>query len=398
MAGPSNPFQVTLLAQGESFADREGEVARIREAWESPGAKLVVYGERRMGKTAAMEVAAALARGRSRPVVIVNLATAVDLPDAMRRLLTAVHSAVGRSWKTLLQDLAAKLRVTVTVTPDPAGSGLPGLSLGLEPAATAVRPGVFTDTLDAIEAQLARRGTRLGIGLDEFQRLLLWGGEDVEWALKASLEKHRHISYVLAGSSRSMIEEMVTNKHRALWKTVDTLALGPIPPEAFAAWIVRRAKASGVRLGRDVAESIVVMAGPRTRDVVLLAAATWEDARQHGGEGNPTRAMDVFVAATDALHRRLWDQATGRERRLLRALAADRALEPTSSAARATYALGAPSTVAKALASLVARELLGRDGQRYVFDDPCFRRWVELNTLADLGLPDRTGHPLRRTT
>lgn len=128
------------------------------------------------------------------------------------------------------------------------------------------------------------------------------------------------------------------------------------------------------------------MAGPRTRDVVLLAGATWEDARQHGGAGNPTRAMDAFVEATDALHRRLWDQATDRERRLLRALAAECDLEPTSSAARARYLLGAPSTVAKALASLVTKELLGRSGQRYVFDDPFFRRWVELNTLADLGL------------
>ena len=39
------------------------------------------------------------------------------------------------------------------------------------------------------------------------------------------------------------------------------------------------------------------------------------------------------------------------------------------------YGLGAPSTVAKALSALVAREVLARGGPRYVFDDPFFRRW-----------------------
>jgi hypothetical protein len=76
---------------------------------------------------------------------------------------------------------------------------------------------------------------------------------------------------------------------------------------------------------------------------------------------------------------RLWEGGTDRERRLLRALAGDPDIEPTSTAARERYGLGAPSTVAKALSVLVAREVLARGGPRYVFDDPFFRRWVQLS-------------------
>ena len=93
---------------------------------------------------------------------------------------------------------------------------------------------------------MAQLRLTLGLGRDEFQRLLAWGGENVEWVLKASLERHRHLSYVLAGSSRSLIEEMVTGRHRALWKAVDTLPLGPIPEAEFAAWIVARSRSSAV--------------------------------------------------------------------------------------------------------------------------------------------------------
>jgi hypothetical protein len=374
-----NPFQAGTLAEGAAFADRAAEVALLRRTWETPGAKLVLYGVRRMGKTAAMHAAAALSRRARRRVVIVNLATAVDGPDAVRRLVTAVRCAVGRTWKTVVQDLAAKLRLTLTLTPSADGTGVPGIQLGIAPSSSASRPGLFTDALDAIEAELAKRRLTLGLGLDEFQRLVAWGGEDVEWALKASLERHRHLSYVLAGSSRSLIEEMVTGRHRALWKAVDTLPLGPIPVAEFAAWIVALSRPSAVPLTRATADAVVAMGGPRTRDVVQLAGAVWEDARVSGGAGDPARACDALVATADALYLRMWEGGTDRERRILRALAGDSGLEPTSTAARERYGLGAPSTVAKALSVLVAREVLAREGLRYVFDDPFFRRWVQLS-------------------
>lgn len=379
MSRRGNPFQIGTLAEGAGFADRAAEVARLRRTWETPGAKLVLYGDRRMGKTAAMHAAAALARRARRRVVIVNLATAVDGPDAVRRLVTAVRGAVGRTWKTIGQDLAAKLRLTLTLTPIPDGTGLPGIQLGIDPSAPAAGPGLFTDALDAIESELAKRRLTLGLGLDEFQRLLAWGGEDIEWALKASLERHRHLSYVLAGSSRSLIEEMVTGRHRALWKAVDALPIGPIPAAEFAAWIVARSRASGVPLSRATAEGVVAVAGPRTRDIVQLAGAVWEDARVRGGSGDPARAYDALVATADALYLRLWEQGTDRQRRVLRALAGEPGLEPTSSAARERHGLGAPSSVAKALSVMVARQVLAREGSRYVFDDPFFRRWVQLS-------------------
>jgi hypothetical protein len=35
---------------------------------------------------------------------------------------------------------------------------------------------------------------------------------------------------------------------------------------------------------------------------------------------------------------------------------------------------------------LTGEETLQREQRRYVFDDPYYRRWVQLNIIADLGL------------
>jgi hypothetical protein len=380
-----NPFLVTRLPSSRTeFCNRTAELARLRHAWETPGAKLVVYGDRRQGKSAALELAAAEARTAGQKVVVFSLATAIGPEDAVRRLIQAVNRAIGRSWRTVVQDLAARLRFTVTLTPTPDGGGMPDFSLALEPGATAPHSGVFTDALDTIEEELKRRRLRLGLGIDEFQRLLKWGGEDIEWALKAAFEKHARISYVLAGSATSLIEEMVSNKNRALWKTVDTMPLGPISPDELSHWIATRAQSTGVALTPAVASQVVALAGPRTRDVIVLAAATWEDARANGGAGDPDRALAAYVDMTADLHGRIWGQRTARERKLLRMLAVHPHVEPTADAVRRRFGLGPSSTVTKALGVLVSDEVLARAGARFVFDDPFFRAWVALATGDDV--------------
>jgi len=369
-----NPFQVTRRpASRQAFCDRTAELGRLHQTWDSPGAKLVMYGDRRQGKTAALEL-----------VVVFSLATAIGPEDAVRRLIQAVHKTIRRSWKTALNDLAVKLRFTVTLTPTPEQGGVPEFTLGFEPGAAAPHSGMFTDALDTIEAELERRRLRLGLGIDEFQRLLKWGGEDIEWALKAALEKHSRISYVLAGSAPSLIEEMVSNKNRALWKTVETMPLGPIAPEEFSRWIVARAESTGVGLTPEVASRIVTLAGPRTRDVIVLARETWEDARVNRGPGDPDRALAAHVDATADLHARIWQLRTDRERKLLRMLAVYPRIEPTADAVRRRFGLGPASTAAKALGVLVADEVLARPGGRLTFDDPFFRAWVALTTGEDI--------------
>ena len=378
-----NPFQVSRLPSASEFCNRTQEIARLRATWETPGAKLVVYGDRRQGKSAALERAAAEANAAGQTVVIFSVATAIGPEDAVQRLIRAVQKAIGRSWKTVLQDLAAKLRFTITMSPPDAG-GTPEFGLRLEPGAMAPHAGLITDALDAIDAELGRRRLRLGLGIDEFQRLLKWGGEDIEWALKASLEKHKRLSCVLAGSATSLIEEMVSSKTRALWKAVETMRMGPIATDELSRWIVARAKPTAVGLTPSVAARIVALAGPRTRDVIVLAGATWEDARGHGGPGNPDRALAAHVADTADLHGRIWGQRTDRERKLLRMLSTNSDVEPTAEGVRRRYGLGASSTVTKALGILVRDELLARADGRFVFDDPFFRAWVALSTGEDV--------------
>lgn len=109
MTTPENPFRIGEHVSGYHFADREAEVARVREAMLS-ASSLLVYGPRRMGKSSTIQNAAAAAR-RSRPkpiVVTADVATATNLFDVSARLLRSLYLET-RWLKLRLEDLLGGL-------------------------------------------------------------------------------------------------------------------------------------------------------------------------------------------------------------------------------------------------------------------------------------------------
>jgi hypothetical protein len=393
-----NPFEIGLIARGKHFADREAEVARIAQTFQSPGSRLIVYGDRRLGKSSAVDRAAEVARKAKRPVVVATLATATDTADAAQQILRGVREQIGRNWRTTLEGVADRLQATMELTPGAAAGAPPSVRFGFGLREQGQeRKNLLWEALGAVNAQMEAEGGTLGIAIDEFQRIHEWGGEDAEWALKASLETHRNLAYVLAGSRRHLIEAMITSKGRALWKQVDSLLFEPIDPQVLAEWIHQHAGRTGVSFSLDACDLIVALAGPRTRDIVQLARVAW-DASSRTGQGDERlveAAMETLVREQGALFSAQWRGLQATDQRVVRALAAGPELPLLSTEALHRYRLGPKSTVSSALSRLVENEVLARDDAgRYTFDDPFFRRWVERVALADLGLPTP---PLRKS-
>jgi hypothetical protein len=383
-----NPFVVSLLAADARCADREAEVGRIAEAFRTSGGKLVVYGDRRFGKSSALERAAETVRQEGGRVAIASLATASDESEAAQRVVSAAQGAVGSGWREVIEAVAGSMRRGLEVTPSIDPTGLPSvrLSLGADERPRGGR--LLPDVLNALNEQIARRKLVLGLGLDEFQRINEWGGEDAEWSLREALQRHDAIGYVLAGSKRHLIEAMVSVKGRALWKLADVLQMDAISPEVLARWIVTQAGGTGVRIPDLAAEAIVRLAGPRTRDVVQLARAVWAGAQVTGvaGPAFVPAAFEEVVLQQAELYRAIFVKLSVRQQGVLRAFATDAAVQITSAASIRRFRLGPKSSVQSTVESLVGDEHLARGGSGgYGFDDPFFRRWVQTFALADIG-------------
>jgi hypothetical protein len=382
-----NPFVVGVLATGRALADRVGEVARLVEALTDVDRRLIYYGDRRMGKSSAVEEAALRARKRGAKVAVADLATATGTDAAAKRVLDAVYAEVGKGWRESLERVAAAVRATISWRP-PTHAGPASFSLTLERGGTGA-PALFPETLKALNAELERRRLRIGLAIDEFQRLFAWGGDDVQWALKSAIERHRNIAYVFTGSSRSLIAHFISSKKQGMWKAADALEFGPIAPEEMVRWIRRRAHATGVELEAPGAEAIVRVAGPRTRDMVQLARGVWDVAR-FSARATPAdvgRAFDAIVAEHATLFTKLWTALPRSQQRVLAVIAGAPDAPLTAEETLTRFDLGAKSTVQEAIEALLGDETIQREQRgKYLFDDPFYRRWVQLSVVPDLGL------------
>jgi hypothetical protein len=372
------PFRIGQRVTGEFFTDRVDEVARIRDAIRSEG-RLLVYGERRQGKTSAIEQAARRVRKGGGLVLGADVATAGDLGEVARRLVAGVPWKWR--WRDELQSALTRARLVVESRVDATGS----LSLHLGLAKRPMDPGHGLDELRRVLAIVDDLAGREGAGpvavvLDEFQditRLVDRG----DWLLRDLIQTSEHMAFVCAGSRRRVIDTLLA-KDGAFHRFFEPLTFGPMDAEHLATWIESRLRGAGVACDSGVGARVLELAGDRTEDCVRLARALF---LERMGSANAT-ATDVdgalAVAALEDHDRyhRLWGDLPRSQQAVLRAIAAGETAVYGADA-RSDFGLTSPGTVRTAVMALQDRALLVEDAEPRI-DDPYFREWIRLRAMT----------------
>jgi hypothetical protein len=391
-----NPFPIHGVVTRPAFTDRAEEVHRIRRTLEEPGAKLLVYGPRRMGKTSTLRVAMEDHADAGGIACLADFSTATSEADLANRVLSAATQALGRRWRYVIHDLSQRIGLRLEVSTDPVTGG-PTASLGVGMGRGPGTEGQETlgRVLDSLDGLCEARGLVLGLILDEFQEIHRLGGEEGEWHLRGVIQHHAHISYVAAGSRTHLIERMM-GKGAAFYKLFDVLSFGPMAPELLREWVNEGMGKAGVQT-REAAGWILALAGNRTRDVAQLARKTVQLA-QEAGWADPdtvTQAFLEIIADESEPLRALWVSYANNEEKVLRAVAAGTDSLTAAETLR-RFGLASSAAASRAAASLVAEGVLVQEGPgSYRFDSPFQRGWVIQNALPDAGIHLPATHPVR---
>jgi uncharacterized protein len=392
-----NPFRIHGIVTGDYFTDRDNELKRLVRALTEPGSKLLVYSPRRMGKTSAVMNAVDMVNKNGGYAFLADLSTASTVVDMGNRILAASSKIIGKKWKNFIIDVVSRLNVTVSLTPDPAtGIPLPSIDIKLRNDEIGKQRQTLSGILDAINATAKERKIAVGIALDEFQEIHKFGGETAEWDLRASIQQHQNIGYVLFGSREHLIQRMIDSKG-ALYKMVDKLPFGPIIPHHMAAWIDNRMAEAGIK-AQGVGDCIVHLASSRTRDVVQVARRCYDRTAVRGRATieDAEHAFEDIIAEEHDLLYECWLSLTAHQQNILRAVAAgEKGL--TTRETLAKFTLGSSGTVTNTVNSLIkSGHLIRQDPYTrkkvttptgYDFDSPFFKGWVIRHTLSDIGFP-----------
>jgi hypothetical protein len=393
-----NPFRFDRLPTAAAFVDREREVARIVQCIRE-GENLLVFGERRMGKTSCLIRAARLAADEfGATCFFADLSRYSSLAEVTDALLKNAIPALASLGEKATAWLAGQVRglvlrpaVKASLDTTKTGGGEMELELGLElrgrdPQAHAA---ALNGVLDALDELAGKRKRKVAVILDEFTFIEKLGPERASWQLRGAMQRHQHLVYILAGSAQHLIDRM-HGADGAFFGMFGRLPIGPIPEDEMIAWIDRSSSKNGCKADGVGAECLRLL-GPRTRDIVQLARRTFDlgVAAGKANAGTVTAALDSLLEDFDAEFQQQWSQFPPLQQAVLTAVAAGEGATLFTAATRARFGLGSTAEVTQNCQRLtragkrtqdfreaVLVRLEHPDKLEHRFDNPLFGYWV----------------------
>jgi len=331
------------------------------------GGKVLLLGERRMGKTSFIchAVAPAL-KQRLFMVSLWGVKSADELTAQIRAALVRL-----RRESPVFQKAKRFLATRVTA----------GIDIGMLAAqslpADSGNPVILEQLLDELYAE--HKDSPVLAVWDEFQEILkLPDGNGLVGRLRNSIQHFSGMAHVFAGSDRNRMHGIFNDPASPFFKGAATIVFDKIDKGEFAAWIQKRFARAGITVGDELMDGIFKMTSSVSGDVQQLCNALWIVARQ--GEklslGHLEQALREIWAGESRSYEATIEEATDIQWRCLKTLA----LYPDKPVAGAEFVklagVGTPSSVARALNGLVARNVLNKSAATYAFINPFFMEWI----------------------
>jgi hypothetical protein len=380
MAGPpSNPFRFGALALDEAFADRESELAELT-ADALAGQDVVLFAPRRFGKSSLVwRASQELVRQRAL-VAQVDLMTTPTLGRFADKLAQSIMDDLATPLFRARERLRIfqGLKVTPTVTIDPDDGRM---SFSFTPAAAVQDILATLERLLELPGQLAgERNRRVVLVLDEFQEIV-----DIDPQLprlmRSVFQQQPEVSHFYLGSRRHTLEQIFNDANEPFWRSAKRIELGVIDPAAFAPFIVERFAQSDRGIKSEALDLVLRTTRGHPYATQELCYFLW----QRVAAAATADVDDVDLAVGDVLRSEnshfesIWDAASGAQRALLQALAAEEG-RPFATDYRRRHGLPGTSTVQRALDRLERQELVSRSSGRTWLSEPFLAEWIRWKT------------------
>jgi hypothetical protein len=163
------------------------------------------------------------------------------------------------------------------------------------------------------------------------------------------------------------------------------MRLDKIDREEFATFLDNRFASTGCTVEEGLGLAIVELGENVPYDVQRLAHETWDDVRaakrKTVGLDELHRTLGRLLGEHHMVFEEAWQRLTLGQRAVLRAVVLEDGREMLSADVRNRYRLAGTSSVQAALAALVKRDIILKEGARYVVTDSLYREWVARRTF-----------------
>lgn len=365
-----NPFYYGGTIENKYFCNRVDELKDLKTDILS-GLNSLIYAPRRFGKTSLVLKS------------LKELQTTDDVKYIFLDLmyLTTVEEFINKYFNELAKNLeeptdkivnffksVLKIRPNINVSFDVSGS--PNFSLALSGEDVSK---TLEEVLN-IPLSFANEGKKIVIVFDEFQEVV---NLDLEAKLRSVIQQHSNkISYIFMGSKKSLLNQMFLDKNRPFYKSVKHFKIKEIQREAWLEFIQSRFIQTNKKIEEDIVDKIIAITKGFPYYTQQFSYEVWNLTTGAADESIFYKALKTIMEREEDLFTMEIDNLSPNQKKAIKIVVEKNGTNLYDEQYLAKYRIKTGS-FQTALKSLLLKDILDKNADRYYFQDPLFEYWIK---------------------
>jgi len=371
-----NPFVYKGYEGLMYFCDRKKETENIVSALKN-GRNLTLLSPRKIGKTGLIKhVFDRISSTEKDTVCIyVDIFSTQNLHDFVQMLGTAIVEEALRREKSLMAKVLAAFKAWRPVVTVDVLTGMPSLSLNIDPASDEY-------TLKSIFDYLKSSKKQVYVAIDEFQQIACYPEKGTEALLRSHVQ-FSNAGFIFSGSRQHLMADMFNSPKRPFYQSTEFMNLQPIPEDAYYKFARRFFEAKRGFLSQEVFHDIYQRFSGYTWYIQLMMNRLYEGNKRITQLQQANDAILAVLATLTPQYEMLMTLLTTNQINLLKAIAKEgRVEQPQSNEFIKRNNLPSPSSVKAALDVLVEKELVYTQPDGYIVYDRLLNLWLQRGMIV----------------
>ncbi|MBR5984101.1 MAG: ATP-binding protein [Bacteroidales bacterium] len=366
-----NPFLVLGYAGHEYFCGRDMERNELISALKN-GRNITLMSPRRMGKTGLIQdIFSQISKENKNTVCLyMDIFATKSLADFVVLLGKTVIGKLDsfpQKTATAIANIFKSCRVVFSAD---VVTGLPQASLDFKEQDT-------QNTLGEIFSYIKESERECIIAIDEFQQISEYPEKETEALLRSYIQFCPNLHFIFSGSKQHLMSDIFNSAKRPFYRSTEKMNLKPIPMETYFEFASKWMKTKKIVLDKGIFETIYNMVEGHTWYVQYILNKLFEAAPKIISEEDINECVVKIVEAETDGYERIYDFLTINQAQLLVAIAKEHIVKGiNSNAFIKKYNLKGSSSINKALAQLIDKELVFRSENGYSVYDRFMELWL----------------------